>query len=80
MRNVARKPNANFIGTVNSTEPHHVVAIQLKNLIPVGTAMSMVINMKKPSTYTFIPTVNMWCAQTVIDRNTMPKSAATIDM
>ena len=40
----------NFIGTVNSTDPHQQVAIQLKNLMPVGTAINIVINMKKPST------------------------------
>ena len=50
MRKVARKPNANFIGTVNSIDPHQAVAIQLKNLMPVGTAMSIVMSMKKPST------------------------------
>src|SRR2546421_12174574 len=80
IRKVARKPKTNLMGTVKSIDPHHAVAIQLKNLMPVGTAMSIVINMKKPSTYVFMPTVNMWCAHTVIDRNTRPKSAATIDM
>ena len=50
IRNVARKPKTNLIGTVKSIEPHHMVAIQLKNLMPVGTAISIVISMKKPST------------------------------
>ena len=50
IRNVARKPNANFMGSVNSTDPCQAVAIQLKNLMPVGTAISIVITMKKVST------------------------------
>ena len=28
----------------------------------------------------FMPTVNMWCAHTAIDRKTIPKSAATIEL
>ena len=38
-RNTIRKPTANSIGVSNLIEPRHIVPIQLKNLIPVGTAM-----------------------------------------
>ncbi len=80
IKNVAMNPKTNFIDTVNSIEPHQAVAIQLKNLMPVGTAISIVMIMKKNSTYVFMPTVNMWCAHTVIERKTIPKRAITIEM
>ena len=40
------KPTANNIGVRNSIEPPHIVAIQLKILIPVGTAIIMVAAVK----------------------------------
>ncbi len=36
------KPSANSIGVLKLMEPPHMVAIQLKILMPVGTAMIMV--------------------------------------
>lgn len=33
------KPMEKSIGVVKTMEPRHIVPIQLKNLIPVGTAM-----------------------------------------
>jgi len=50
MTKVARKPKANFIGVVNSIAPCQAVAIQLKNLMPVGTAMAAVSAMNMVST------------------------------
>jgi hypothetical protein len=40
---VKRKTNpaAKSIGVLNSTEPSHIVAIQEKTLMPVGTAMTI---------------------------------------
>ncbi len=38
-KKTTRKPTANSIGVSKLTEPRHIVPIQLKNLIPVGTAM-----------------------------------------
>ncbi len=38
-RKVTRKPIANSIGVSNVSWPFHIVPIQLKNLIPVGTAI-----------------------------------------
>ena len=40
------KPMANSIGVFSSIEPPHIVAIQEKILMPVGTAMIMVAAMK----------------------------------
>jgi hypothetical protein len=69
---------ANSMGVSNFTEPRHIVPIQLKNLIPVGTAIKYDIKLKKGRSTT--PVVNMWCAQTLVDRaaieivaNTMPR-------
>ena len=40
--NRAINPNTNNIGVVNLTEPPYAVANQLKILIPVGTAITIV--------------------------------------
>ncbi len=59
-----KKPKAQSIGVLNSTEPPHIVAIQLKILTPVGTAMTIVASIKYDCCVSDIPTVYMWCAQT----------------
>jgi hypothetical protein len=48
------------IGVSNVSEPRHMVEIQLKIFTPVGTAISMVANMKNNWPAAGIPTVNMW--------------------
>ena len=42
-RNVTRKPTENSIGVSNVIWPFHIVPIQLKNLMPVGTAIRNVM-------------------------------------
>jgi hypothetical protein len=44
--NKAMKPTAHSIGALNSMEPPHMVASQLKILMPVGTAMTKVAAVK----------------------------------
>jgi hypothetical protein len=39
-------PSAHSIGVRRESEPPHMVAIQEKTLMPVGTAMTMVANVK----------------------------------
>ena len=56
-------------------EPRHIVPIQLKNLIPVGTAMRKVRNEKNGSSTA--PVANMWCAHTVIDSAAIASVAPT---
>ena len=57
-------------------EPPHIVQIQLKNLMPVGTAMR---NDTKAKNGLFTaPVVNMWCAHTPIDRPAIANAASTI--
>ena len=46
-----------------------MVAVQLNTFTPVGTAISMVDIMKNSCAASGMPTVNMWCAQTMNDRN-----------
>ena len=46
MGNKKIKPIANNMGVLYCIEPPHMVAIQLKILIPVGTAMIMVAAVK----------------------------------
>ena len=55
-----------------------MVATQLNTLTPVGTAMSMVAYMKNNSPASGMPTVNMWCAQTINDKNAIPAVAKTM--
>ena len=54
----------NSIGVAKRILPPHMVPIQLKILMPVGTAMSMVEKTKKVLPAGLMPTVNMWCAHT----------------
>jgi hypothetical protein len=52
-------PLANNIGVFNTIEPPNIVAIQLKILIPVGTAIIIVALVKYARVSTSKPTVNM---------------------
>ena len=68
MVNRNMKPIANSIGVSKVIEPFHIVASQLNTFTPVGTAISMVAYMKNSWPAAGMPTVNMWCAQTMNDR------------
>ena len=68
----------NSIGVVKRIRPPHRVAIQLKILIPVGTPTSIVESVKNAFDTEVMPTVNMWCAHTLILTNMMHTEAATI--
>ena len=48
-----------------------MVLAQLNTFTPVGTAISIVAYMKNSSPTNGMPTTNMWCAQTIKDRNAM---------
>ena len=61
-------------------EPLNIVAIQLKTLTPVGTAISIVAHMKNNSAAKGIPTVNIWCAQTMKDKKAIEAVAYTIEL
>ena len=55
-----------------------MVPTQLKNLIPVGTAIRNVMNEKNGSSTA--PVVNMWCAHTVMDSPAMASVAPTMPL
>jgi len=61
-------PKANSAGVLRSIEPPHNVASQLKILMPVGIAMTIVAAVKYALESMSNPTVYMWCAQTMNPR------------
>ena len=64
MVNRKMKPIAHSMGVRNEIDPPHMVAIQEKILMPVGTAMTMVEKVKKACVSTPMPATNIWCAHT----------------
>src|SRR5262249_77003 len=78
IRNWNRKPTQNSIGVANQIRPPYMVAIQLKILIPVGTATSIVEITKKMLEPGDMPMVNMWWAQTLTPMAPMPTVAPTM--
>src|SRR6185437_7545091 len=78
IENSTMKAIAHSIGTSKLKLPRHIVVTQLKIFTPVGTAISMVENMKNTSAPSGRPTVNMWCDHTMNDRNAMHAIAYTI--
>jgi len=58
--------------------PLHKVASQLKILIPVGTAISIVVNIIGTRSHGNIPETNMWCAHTVKPSTTIAISENAI--
>ena len=52
------------ITVLNRTCPPQSVPIQLKTLIPLGSAINTVLTMNVIPRAGFMPLVNMWCPQT----------------
>lgn len=52
-----------------------IVASHLNTLIPVGTAIIIVAAVKYARVSTSIPTVNIWCAQTINPKIPIPSIA-----
>src|SRR3989441_1723166 len=69
MTNIVTKPMAKSIGALSSIAPPHIVAIQLKILMPLGTAIARVMTMKGSLAEIEMPVVNMWWTHTPNDRN-----------
>src|SRR6476661_10869113 len=66
--NVARKPQAKSIGVVRWMTPRHIVASHENILMPVGTAIAIVVNIIGTRSHGPMPETNMWWAQTVNPR------------
>ena len=78
MTNIERKPSANSIGVLKWSFPSHIVASQLKILIPVGTAISSVVIIIGTRSHGAMPLTNMWCAQTEKPSTTIAMSESAI--
>src|SRR6185437_2161446 len=78
IENRNRKASANNIGGSKVSEPLYMVVVQLNTFTPVGMAMSIVDSMKNSSAARGMPTVNMWCAHTIKERNAIEAVAYTI--
>src|SRR2546425_11669398 len=74
-RKFSMKAMLHHMGVGKVILPPHIVPIQLKNLMPVGMAIRK--DMKEKNGLSTAPVVNMWCAQTVIDRPAMASEANT---
>src|SRR5215211_5486879 len=70
--NTAMKPSANSIGVSKLRLPRHVVASQLKIFTPVGTATVSDVIIKNDWSQIGIPTANMRCAHTSIEKKPIP--------
>jgi cellobiose-specific phosphotransferase system component IIC len=75
MVNSRINPRANRKGARKDREPPHIVASQLKTLIPVGTAIIIVAAVKYARVSTSRPTVNIWWLQTRKPRRPMESIA-----
>ena len=69
--NIATNEAAKQKAVRNRSEPPQSVDSQLKILMPVGIAMSIVISAKAESAIGPMPTANMWWAQTPKPRKPM---------
>src|SRR5438094_3962085 len=73
--NIVTKPIAKSIGALSSIAPPHIVAIQLKILMPLGTAIARVMIMNGRRAEIDRHVVNMWWTQTPKEKNPI----ATVD-
>ena len=78
--NKKMKPRAHRRGVSHLIDAPCRVASQLNTLIPVGIAIIIVADVKYARVSTSIPTVNMWCAQTMKPRRPIAIIAHTIPM
>ena len=65
------KPQEKSTAVLIDILPPHRVATQLKNLMPVGTAINEVAIVKNSRIQGGVPLVNIWCAQTTNPRMTI---------
>ena len=80
MTKVGMKPEANKLAVLNVICPPHIVNSQLKILIPVGTAISIVAIENKALAIGPIPVVNIWWAHTMKPRKAIRIVANTIEL
>ena len=76
--NIVMNPSANSSGVLRWITPLHNVASHEKILMPVGTAISIVVSIIGTRSQGNIPDTNMWCAQTVNPSTTIATSENAI--
>ena len=76
--NIVMKPSANSMGVRRWITPLQSVASQEKILMPVGTAISIVVIIIGTRNQLHIPDTNMWWAQTEKPRITIATSEKAI--
>src|SRR5918999_5555613 len=76
--NIVMNPSANSIGVRRWITPRQSVASHEKILMPVGTAMSIVVIIIGTRSQLHMPETNMWWAQTEKPRITMATSEKAI--
>jgi hypothetical protein len=64
MTNIETKPRAKSMGVLKWIRPSQSVASQLNTLIPVGTAISIVVTIIGIRSHGAMPETNMWWAHT----------------
>ena len=67
--NAETAPIQNNMAGVIITLPFQIVVIKLNAFTAEGIAINKVVNVKTPPRNGFIPVKNMWCPQTIKDRN-----------
>ena len=73
--NTARKPSAKSIADLKRIDPPQIVPSHENTFTPVGTAMSIVDDMKKIWSAGSMPATNMWCTNTPNDRKPIATDA-----
>lgn len=68
-------PEAHSIAALNFSIPPFIVLSHLNTFTPVGTAITMVAEVKYARVSTSIPTTNMWWAQTMNPKSPMESMA-----
>lgn len=68
-------PSAHSNGASNVGFDPFIVANHLNTLTPVGTAITIVAEVKYARVSTSIPTTNMWCAHTMNPRKPIDSMA-----
>src|SRR5215207_4835065 len=76
--NIVMNPSAKSMGVRRWMTPRQSVASHEKILMPVGTAMSIVVIIMGTRSQENIPDTNMWWAQTVNPRITIATSEKAI--
>jgi len=76
--NKITKPKAHIIAGLNTNRTPCMVPNHLKTLIPVGTAIIIVAEVKYARVSASIPTVNMWCAHTTNPKRPIANIAYTM--